>query len=108
MNIGQSSYRNGDPLKTFSKTDVPALSAVGTTSGASLQVASTAEARRSDTVNLSTSNLGAAEARSLKIAQLRDSIDSGQYRVSAAAIASSMIDKAEAGSAPELSFLKGL
>ena len=107
MIISQNPYKNGDQLTTSSKTDVSALSAVGTTSGASLQVDSTAEAR-SDTVNLTTSNLSAAEARSLKVAQLRDSIDSGQYRVSTAAIANSMIDKAEAGSAPELSFLKGL
>ena len=88
MFIEQSSYRNRDHLRTSAKTDLAALSAVGTTSGANLQVGCTAEVRRSDTADLSTSNLGAAEARSLKIAQLR--IDSGQYRVSAAAIARSM------------------
>ena len=108
MFIGHNRYRNGDLSKTSSKTAVPVSNAVRLTSGTNAQVGSTVEGQRSDTVDLSTAQLGAPEARSLKIAQLRDSIDSGQYRVSAAAVASSMIDKAEAGSAPELSFLTGL
>ena len=58
-----------------------------------------------DTVSLSTSSLSASETRSFKVAQLRDSIESGSYKVSAAALAGSMIEKAETGSAPELSFL---
>lgn len=61
-----------------------------------------------DTVSLKTSSTNASETRSLKVAQLRDNIESGQYRVSATALAGSMIEKAKAGSAPELSFLTDL
>ena len=108
MFIGHSSYRDGGRLNTPFETDVSALSAPGTSSASSVEVGSPAGSLGVYTVSLSTSKLDAAEARSRKIAQLRYSIDSGQYRVSAAALASSMIDKADAGSAIELSFLTGL
>ena len=59
----------------------------------------------SETLSLTDSSMNGTDARSLKVAAMRDSIEAGQYRVPAVDLANAMIEKAETGSAPELSFL---
>ena len=75
-----------------------------TGSGVGVDGATTAQTSY-DTVSLKTSSMNASDLRLLRVQQLQDSIESGQYRVSAAALAGSMLEKATTGEAPELSFL---
>ena len=58
-----------------------------------------------DTVNCITGSMDASQVRLLRIAQLRDSVQAGEYSVSSSALANAMLDKVAAGQAPELTFL---
>ena len=99
VNIG--SYWNGASLNMDRSERRPTSAAVSPQA----EVVSCRDEVNSDTVKLGTVSMDSSQVRLLRVQQLRDSVESGEYHVPSPALAKAMLDKAVIGQDPELSFL---